>query len=910
MNFSVMYKKLLALIFLLAMCGISSAASTTTDYDPYNLYFWYVNSADEAVVYNGYGNGMYNFFYQLRDVTGATRSDRVAGPQWFATVYENYYRNIMGITDTTDTTVATGIYRRTMGGEMPDVRLYTVGDIIEGFNFVFAEEPQPYETAWRRYINNGVYDIYPDPLESFCLVITNGQGEFNVSFGNPYAREFPFWWNYGYGSGNTNTKWWQRYNDWRDNTYRIMEPVEYIYSDGGIYQRTANGRYTQVYEHVVSSDASADVHQIQDLSGNVVYTLSGDLDDTHNWIDSNGNTAYTVSGDMIYNSAGALTYTIENSNNQDGTGDLYICEVREVNEQIAFSDFDSNYTLTVNPSSERAIMPGNYLDVNVRVRGIDPYTYSSTLGYMNFRQRASFAQGYSNYRESTLIPMVIANVSDGNASDNPLLFDMIVSTQNDDIVNRIKFTWDAQSDMPDQDLGTFFMMKQFNSTENPTYKLETRITNRTGTRYELYRYDEMRSRTGDDEYRDNYRRIMPDFWKYDLTPDLYGTLPDYFLLDAHSQIAPGLVTVYKNNVGEGYRTIDTQYDTSESFRLYEYSTTSPKNLRLNYKRVAGITTAEGALPLTYNGAVASSNSKVVMQGFNMQFADIIQDENETEYQLTNLMGKAPAMVPAAFSTVMPLETYIRSSALNSFTINQPVPVDSDAVFNELVSYDLISGENVASVSAGAVKAADTYTSLRAALQPVSVRLRIPRQYRLVNDIWEQLDSAANSRQLFERFANHGAIWVRSAATREQDTNLFTAINNRGSSLGVSASDCIKAFLYNDELYLDFIVFIADAKSINANRTAFIDIFKDDDVPYILIGDGAIDKIWNLTFFVDATGSNPETRDPETPGGNTSNDNRPNTNTDTESKSGGGGGGGCNSAMLGAIALVILFRRKH
>ena len=49
-----MYKKLIALSFvmLLAMSGISSGASTTTEYDPYNLYFWYVNSADEAVVYN------------------------------------------------------------------------------------------------------------------------------------------------------------------------------------------------------------------------------------------------------------------------------------------------------------------------------------------------------------------------------------------------------------------------------------------------------------------------------------------------------------------------------------------------------------------------------------------------------------------------------------------------------------------------------------------------------------------------------------------------------------------------------------------------------------------------------------------------------------------------------------------
>lgn len=904
-----MYKKLLALILLPAM--ILFVSGTSWGADPYNLYFWSSDVSTESDVYGRYGNTSYNFFYQLRDITGASRSDNVAGPQWFATVYENYYYNVSGNTSDTNTT---GIYRRTMGGEIPDITFSAVGDVIDGFNFVFAEEPQPYETAWRRYISSTVYDVYPDPLESFCIVTTNGQAEFNVSLGNPYARHFPFWWNYGYTDSSTGSKWWQSYNDWRDNTYITMEPVEYIYSGGVIYQRASNGRYNQAYVYTASEDLSGDVgtgtyhRYINDLSGNVIYTLSGDLsDDTHYWVDADDNIAYSVSDNKVYNSIGTLTYTIENSDNQDGTGDLYICETREIYEQVAFSDFDENYSITVNPSTEQPILSGNYLNANVRVRG-DSSNYGSTLGYMTFRQRANFATGYSNYQQSTLIPMVIANVSNGNASDNPLMFDMIVFTQSDDVVNRIKFTWDAQNNMPDQDLGTFFMMRQFNQSTNPTFKLETRITNRTGTRYELYRYDEITPRN--DDYRDSYRKIMPDYWKYDLTPDLYGTLPDYFLLDAHSQIAPGLVTVYKNNVGEGYRTLDTQYDTSESFRLYEYSSASPRNLRLNYKRVAGITTAEGVVPFTYNETPANSNSKVVLQGFNMQFADVAQDENETEYQLTNLMGKPPAMVPAALSTVMPVETYIRSTALNAFTINRDVPVEDDADFSALVSYEEPdvdsddsspeSGDNTGTSSVKAsVKASVEYTSARAALQPVSVRLRIPRQYRLVNDIWDRLDSASNSRELFERFANYGTIWVRSAATREYDTNLFTAINNKGGSLGVSASDCIKAFLYNDELYLDFIVFIADAKSINANRTAFIEIFKDDNVPYILIGDGAVDKKWNLTFFVDAAGDNPDTRDPDTP----------NDNNDNNSSS-GGGGGGCNAGILGGIALVIMFAKKR
>ena len=63
--------------------------------------------------------------------------------------------------------------------------------------------------------------------------------------------------------------------------------------------------------------------------------------------------------------------------------------------------------------------------------------------------------------------------------------------------------------MPDQDLGTFFM---FGSPDTwPEYELETRITNRTGTRYELYRYDMTNTANGTPTYRDGYSSIMPDY---------------------------------------------------------------------------------------------------------------------------------------------------------------------------------------------------------------------------------------------------------------------------------------------------------------------------------------------------------------------------------------------------------------
>ena len=109
-----MYKRLAAALFILAvMCGTSWGVDST--YNPYYLYPYYVDGGDEwtSYVYNRYGNTDFGFLYQLRDITGASRSDQVGGPQWFATVYENYYYYFHHPDDDTHA----GMYRRTMGGD-------------------------------------------------------------------------------------------------------------------------------------------------------------------------------------------------------------------------------------------------------------------------------------------------------------------------------------------------------------------------------------------------------------------------------------------------------------------------------------------------------------------------------------------------------------------------------------------------------------------------------------------------------------------------------------------------------------------------------------------------------------------------------------------------------------------------
>jgi len=175
---------------------------------------------------------------------------------------------------------------------------------------------------------------------------------------------------------------------------------------------------------------------------------------------------------------------------------------------------------------------------------------------------------------------------------------------------------------------------------------------------------------------------------------------------------------------------------------------------------------------------------------------------------------------------------------------------------------------------------------------MNIRLKIPRKSQLLKDVWEELDAAEDSKALFRAFNQYGTVRVRSSATGEYDADLFRAVGNKGANLGVSAQDCVSAFLYEDYLYLDFMIFAADAVSKNTNKTAFVEIFEDDDVPYIIIGDGKVDKAINLSFYVDV----PLESGTSTAGQNNS------SSTVSHSSS----GGTCNINYSGILILLAAF----
>ena len=488
-----------------------------------------------------------------------------------------------------------------------------------------------------------------------------------------------------------------------------------------------------------------------------------------------------------------------------------------------------NYGVRINPNKPQTVAPNDWLPVSVDLQSESPQSYGSALGYLTFRQSAANDIGFTGYRESIKIPFVVASVYDGTAADagNELYFEMTILNSGD-IVTRNRFRWGGDRDLT-RDLGTFFMIRG-NST--PSYTLDTKITNRTGTRYRAQRYD-----TNGSSYQD----IVPEHWAYDLASDLYGTLPADFQLDPQSQIAPGLITAYRSKM-------DMTYGSSESFRLYPYQGAEPpKDLRLTFRKVGGLT--------SYGSMSASgTTSPWTVGGFNMTFADVVQNSSNTAAEIAAFAGGNPVMPPVGYVLTGVSDRYIKADAFNSFMISTDVPAG------------LLGSNDIA-------------------LLPVHIRLRVSRLESPIVGIWKDL---ADADSVLNTLANTCAVWVRSDNTAERDMNLFTTLRNRG----VSIEKCLQAFTYEDFLYIDFVVLLADAVSQNSGKTAFCQVVEDDKIPYILIGDGAVDNAWNLTFYVAPTGSNPTPEPKPDP-------------TPSE-----GGGGGCNSGFSAAIMVLGIFLTRQ
>ena len=416
--------------------------------------------------------------------------------------------------------------------------------------------------------------------------------------------------------------------------------------------------------------------------------------------------------------------------------------------------------------------------------------YGSRLGYLTFKEFNSI------HEEPSKVPIVVANVSDRTGPNDILYFDMILWDSAGEPVARKKFPWTVNGSTV-SNLGTFYMIYG----TSPRYDLTTRITNRTGDRY--FRY-----------YESTPTRYDASHWEYDLSPDVYNEekgLPRTFHLHPNSQIAPGLVTAYET------QNVLTDYTYSETFRVFKYDDTSttPYQLSLQYRTVRGLTP-----PVTVNSSQThpmippTQTSGVIpwtVSAFNFNPDSPF---NETEKRIAEHAGaKIPVMSNP--STIGAAYRHFTNEAfnLNSFSISA----------------------NVGSVAPDQV-----------AYLPMRVRMRVSRND--ISDKWNAVVNAENAGNLAAALPNICTIWFYSTNTDERYADLFTTLKNRGKKV----EECVQAFTYDNFLFIDFMMLLADAKSPSTGKTAFCQIVTHDTVNYVYVGDGEKDGVCELGIFVTAT----------------------------------------------------------
>ncbi|MCL2010105.1 MAG: hypothetical protein FWG71_06110 [Synergistaceae bacterium] len=439
----------------------------------------------------------------------------------------------------------------------------------------------------------------------------------------------------------------------------------------------------------------------------------------------------------------------------------------------------TNTTVPVQPS-------GNAWRLSFKANS--PRSYGSRLGYLTFRQSDG-----SGYRQSINIPLIVANVSDSTAAlrGSELYLDMTIFDDKNNPVTRKKFRWGVGADAT-RDLGTLVVIDR---DQQAKYNLTAQITNRSGVRYLWQRYDIQPP-------------IMPpSHWEYDLTPDLYGTLPRQIWFDPQSQIAPGLVTTYANI------SMDMTYGTRDLIQLYPFpqqASGALHSLRLTYRVVGGMSLYDSVDDPSWTVSAFRVENNFESPG------------NATEKEIAqHAKGGSSVVMPADDYPFEGVEyRYFGAEAFdsNSFIIS----ADATGVANN-------PGE--------------------VALLPMRVRMRISRLD--IAGRWNNVINAENGGNLAAALPNICTIWLYSQNTNELYANLFDALKNRGKKV----EDCIQAFTYTengqDYLYVDFMVLLADAESRNSGKTAFVQVVEHDTVQYIYIGDGNVDGEWTLGFFVTA-----------------------------------------------------------
>lgn len=420
------------------------------------------------------------------------------------------------------------------------------------------------------------------------------------------------------------------------------------------------------------------------------------------------------------------------------------------------------------------------------IKKTDPAAYGSVRGNFIFHQNPD------NLPSQTLqVPFVIANVFNGTAEGNPLLFratirESVTGSSAGDIVAFDRFTWKVMEDLTvgsDNDWVFVPIPKLPIDSNTVNYRLSTEILNYTGIRYAMQRYDGY-----------VWNPMYPSRWAFDISSQ--GDVPANIYLDELSHIPPGLVTTYNQsfNVVSGVK---------EAMHVYPVDPASGfRNLTLSHRSIFGLNLGMGK-------DSASPNSYSVT-GFKLLSAgpNFLSDVGKT-------MGVSNARMPEPSDGVMSGAVnyaYVAGDVIASFAVDTPVP-------------GRMSGSN------------------GAGLLPLNVIFNLPRTNQLIAPKWDALLKEWRSTgTIRETFATLFGIYLQDSHGNNLDLIEWL---KKESVYGKT----VKVFLDEQRgvITIGFIAMLMDGSSsvvrlVNDKTTT-------TDNSYIVLMDGDSNSRWDMTFFI-------------------------------------------------------------
>jgi hypothetical protein len=411
--------------------------------------------------------------------------------------------------------------------------------------------------------------------------------------------------------------------------------------------------------------------------------------------------------------------------------------------------------------------------------------YDTSRGYLAFHQNPSVSPS-----QTVQIPLIIANVRNGNASQKPLLFRSAMRERmsggtagaRGNIVAYDHFGWNVAENYSPIGVSdwVFVPVTKLPIDDNQVnYDLRTDITNYSGLRYGLQRQD---LGMGD-------KWMPPTRWRMDLPAGVDDVDPDV-TLNVLSHVPPGLITTYDQsfNVVKGANPIMDLYPIDE--------TTSSYRLTLRHPSIFGIDLGR------------ESGFDFDVTGFSYLSSQSFLDRVKTG------AGSKTVMMPTTEDSVMSgitSQTFLDSNAVNTLAVDAAIP-------RHMVISDDADG-----------------------MLPLYVTLKISKDNQFMVSRWNALLTQWRSTgRIKTQFANQFSLYVHYPDGTNLDLFDWLQRNNEFDRT-------VKVFLDEEQGYvtISFIVMMMDSDSKDVSVVE--DTTDNGTCGFIVMKDGQKNERWNTTF---------------------------------------------------------------